>query len=291
VVVPAGATETIGRTIAAVADLGYNSQERKYVMFVDASVYCGLATVEGDSTPSPDNINNIRNGYARIDNGCWSTWVVAHELVHTLGGVQLDAPNSSGGWHCVDEFDVMCYSDAPFYPAMQQRCPESRAYLLDCNNDDYFHTNPPPGSYLATHWNVAHSDFLITRKASQNSLPTLDLLVQTSNDQVVEPATITLTAKASDPDGVVTAVEFYQGDTLLANVTAGPYTFVWAEVVSGTYTITAKVYDDIGASTTSDPLTIVVAEPSALSDPHSGEGEASHRAYLPLVVSDDRQDR
>jgi hypothetical protein len=142
--------------------MGYNSPDRKYILFVDANIYCGIATAINDSSASVGNRNNLQAGFARIDSGCWSGVNAAHELVHLLGGVQQDAPNATSSWHCTDEFDLMCYSDAPNYPRLRHLCPLQWQDLLDCNHDDYFHTDPHPGSYLATHWNVANSAFLLT---------------------------------------------------------------------------------------------------------------------------------
>jgi hypothetical protein len=266
VVVPAGATATFRATITALIALGYSNPDRKYVAFVDARVYCGIATIISDSNPTPANRSNHQTGYARVDNGCWAGSVAAHELVHTLGGVQPDAPNASGGWHCVDEFDLMCYSDEPFYPSMKYLCPLSYATLLDCNHDDYFHTNPPAGSYLADHWNVADSEFLIIGDPEQNQPPTIDRLLHSGVESLTAPATLTFTVEASDVDGAITRVEFYEGDNLLHQTTAAPYTFVWQAIPSGTYTVTIVAHDDMEGSTQSEPLVIVVAAPPAPPD-------------------------
>jgi hypothetical protein len=162
--------DTFSNTINAVKALGYNLANRKYLMFVDAGVYCGIAQLANDDRASADNVNNVATMYGRVDNvsGCWNARVAAHELMHTLGAVQDSAPNTtnglngSSGGHCTDEYDIMCYSDAGGgLPPMNYLCPSSQEYRFDCNDDDYFSANPPSGSYLATHWNTAKSGFAL----------------------------------------------------------------------------------------------------------------------------------
>lgn len=153
--------DNFSNTITELQALGFNRTDRKYMVFTDAYVYCGIGNIIGDEQPGPDNANTGGPSYGRTDAGCWDTGVAAHEHMHNLGGVQLSAPHSSGGWHCVDEWDRMCYSDSPYYPPMQILCGDSaHDSRFDCNHDDYYSTNPPNGNYLKTHWNTANSLFL-----------------------------------------------------------------------------------------------------------------------------------
>jgi GH35 family endo-1,4-beta-xylanase len=72
------------------------------------------------------------------------------------------------------------------------------------------------------------------------------------------PASITITATAADADGSVVSVKFYNGTTLLSTVNASPYTYSWASVAAGTYSITAVATDNSGATTTSTVKSITV---------------------------------
>lgn len=162
VVIAATADDTFAASITALEAQGYNRSDRKYMVFADANIYCGIGGISGDDQPGQNNSNNFGPSYGRTDTGCWGGHTAAHELNHNLGGVQLTAPHTSGGYHCVDEYDVMCYSDSPSYPPMQILCSNpAQEQRLDCNHDDYYHTNPPAGSYLATHWNTANNKFLV----------------------------------------------------------------------------------------------------------------------------------
>jgi hypothetical protein len=138
---------------------GYNRSDRKYLVWMDASVgICGLGELYADDSASADNANNRGPGYARVDAPCWG-YAETHELLHTLGAVQDSAPHSSGAGHCVDENDTMCYVDTSGAP-MSNACPSLPSWQVDCSLDDYFNAAPAGADYLAAHWNVADSAFL-----------------------------------------------------------------------------------------------------------------------------------
>src|SRR5690606_8390825 len=62
----------------------------------------------------------------------------------------------------------------------------------------------------------------------------------------------------SDSDGSIAKVEFYNGSQKLGERTSSPYTYTWANVAAGNYTITAKATDNEGASKTSSAVSISV---------------------------------
>ncbi len=146
--------------------LGYNRTDRKYIVFMDASVYSlGIASSAGDDRLSPFNASNYGPGYTRHDTAMWNAHNPAHELMHTLGAVNSSSPHGTSAGHCWDEYDRMCYDDGSGIP-MQIICTDpAHEYRFDCNHDDYFSTNPASGSYLATHWNAANNSFLIGAEA------------------------------------------------------------------------------------------------------------------------------
>jgi uncharacterized protein (DUF2141 family) len=92
-----------------------------------------------------------------------------------------------------------------------------------------------------------------------NPAPTVTLTSPTNGASFTAPATVTLSANASDTNGTISKVEFYNGTTLLNTDTAAPYTYTWSSVAAGTYAVKAIAYDNNGASATSTTSTITVA--------------------------------
>ncbi|HOX07162.1 MAG TPA: Ig-like domain-containing protein [Planctomycetota bacterium] len=101
--------------------------------------------------------------------------------------------------------------------------------------------------------------------AAVNDPPTVGLTAPAAGTTYAYPATVAMTATAADVDGTVAKVEFYQGSTLLATDTASPYAFNWTGTGVGTYTLTARAYDNSGAATTSASITVKVLPTVTLS--------------------------
>ncbi|WP_432834820.1 glycoside hydrolase family 6 protein [Dactylosporangium sp. CA-092794] len=88
--------------------------------------------------------------------------------------------------------------------------------------------------------------------------PTVALTSPTSGSTFTAPATVGLAASATAPGSTVSKVEFYNGATLLGTDTSSPYTFSWANVAAGSYSLTAKVYNAANVTATSAPVSISV---------------------------------
>jgi len=99
-----------------------------------------------------------------------------------------------------------------------------------------------------------------------NQLPNVSLTNPLANQSFAAPANIALAAIASDADGTIARVEFFQGSTLIGSATAAPYGAAWNNVPAGSYILTARATDDRGAtrSTTAIPITVTGGGPSIL---------------------------
>ena len=95
-----------------------------------------------------------------------------------------------------------------------------------------------------------------------NTPPTAAISAPLDNANFTAPATINIAATATDTDGTVAKVEFYNGATKLGEDTTDPYAFSWNSVPQGDYTLTVKSIDNLGATTTSAAITVHVMPPT-----------------------------
>jgi len=91
-----------------------------------------------------------------------------------------------------------------------------------------------------------------------NKAPTVSIASPANNSTFNSPASITFSANATDSDGTVTKVEYFNGSQSIGSSSASPYNVAWNNVAAGTYTITAKATDNSNAVTSSSAITINV---------------------------------
>jgi regulation of enolase protein 1 (concanavalin A-like superfamily) len=94
--------------------------------------------------------------------------------------------------------------------------------------------------------------------ATTNQPPAVTLTSPANGASFTAPASVSIAASASDPEGRLSKVEFYVGSTLVAADTTSPFTTSWSTSTPGSYAIKAVAYDADGGVTTSATSGITV---------------------------------
>jgi len=135
------------------------------------------------------------------------------------------------------------------------------AFATGLSVDAKWGTTSPATATQNGQWQVGaiiYKEVDTPEPAPVNSPPLINISSPTKSASFFDPATITIDASTSDPDGTVTKVEFYNGITKLGEITSAPWSYTWKEVKEGTYSITAAATDNSGSRTVSSAVTIVV---------------------------------
>lgn len=105
-----------------------------------------------------------------------------------------------------------------------------------------------------------HGDVSLKVLPDPNAAPTLKLLSPAQGTVFKSPGNVKLSAEASDPEGKVAKVEFYDGRKLIGTGRAeskGVYTLDWADAPPGQHVLTTIVTDD-GGRTVYETITFFV---------------------------------
>jgi len=109
-----------------------------------------------------------------------------------------------------------------------------------------------------------------------NAPPMVAVTAPANGTAYLSPASVGITAEASDLEGPVSGVEFFGDGASLGLVTNPPFGLTWSPVGPGAHTIVARATDADGAATVSQAVTIVVtAALPPIADAYVRDGAAN----------------
>src|SRR6185436_7032601 len=96
-----------------------------------------------------------------------------------------------------------------------------------------------------------------------NEAPSVTLTAPLQGQQFNTPATVSVSANAADADGSIARVEFLVNGAIVATDTSSPYSASWTTTAPGTYAVSARAVDNVGAATTSPAASVTVQQGGA----------------------------
>jgi len=96
-----------------------------------------------------------------------------------------------------------------------------------------------------------------------NDPPSVSISSPANNASYTEGANINITAIASDSDGGVSLVEFFQNGSKLGEDSGSPFSFTWNSVPLGNYVLRTIATDNLAAKATSSVVNVSVAAATA----------------------------
>lgn len=130
--------------------------------------------------------------------------------------------------------------------------------------------------YTHTWSNVASGSYALTAVATDNgrlsatstpvnvivnAQPTVSLTGPSNGGTFIQGTAIPLAATASDTDGTISQVAFYDGDALLNVDEAAPFAYSWEDALLGSHALRAVATDDRDGTATSAIATVTVVAP------------------------------
>jgi endoglucanase Acf2 len=185
--------------------------------------------------------------------------VLIPETTASLNGTQSTNPGTETltyHWAQVYGPSVIAFSDANI------ATPDLSALVEGIYNVKLTVSN---GSYSDS------DEVLVIVSANENISPTVSIISPVNKAEFIGGKMVTILAEASDLDGTIKKVDFFEGVNLIGTSLNTPYSIQWTSGI-GEYSITAVATDNEGAIATSHATSIVLTQaPSCEGVAHNGD--------------------
>ena len=94
------------------------------------------------------------------------------------------------------------------------------------------------------------------------ALPGIGITAPADKSTFTSGTDIKIQAFATDNNGPVARMDFYEGTNKLIEDTMAPYEYVWQNVKAGEYTLSVTAVDDQGTEMSTTSITITVVDPN-----------------------------